>query len=251
MAKVLIVSDIHLEFHKHWSPLQYNIDADYIIFAGDVCTKPSRAATFFSGVRERTNATMLYVLGNHEYYGNDFFNAADKYRDKTAHIKDFHLLNNEVFRKDNFVFIGSTMWTDLNHGLDTVVAIYTLNDFNHIKIGKEKIMPYDMIEAHNKSVAFIDSSLGEVKDGEKSIVVTHHAPSPKSIALRFMNSKGNSCFAANAEWLFIKHRIDCWCHGHVHDLFDYQLGDSNIFCQPLGYPFEGHLSMEPKIFKEI
>ena len=60
---IQIISDTHLEVsHKE---ITINPLCDLVILAGDIGDKDS-ALTFIKGI----NKPVIYVLGNHEYWGN-------------------------------------------------------------------------------------------------------------------------------------------------------------------------------------
>ena len=63
-----ILSDIHLEFEPEKLP-EINLLADVIVVAGDLSISESDSENFFKYIRSKSSAPILYVLGNHEYYG--------------------------------------------------------------------------------------------------------------------------------------------------------------------------------------
>ena len=71
------------------------------------------------------------------------------------------------------------------------------------------------------------------------MVITHHAPSPKSIHPRFADSLLNACFVSDAERLIDGSRARLWIHGHTHDSFDYCLNGTRVVCNPRGYARNG------------
>jgi Icc-related predicted phosphoesterase len=70
-------------------------------------------------------------------------------------------------------------------------------------------------------------------------LITHHAPSPKSIHPRFADSLLNACFVSDAEHLIDRSRACLWIHGHTHDSFDYFLNGTRVVCNPRGYARNG------------
>ena len=67
------------------------------------------------------------------------------------------------------------------------------------------------------------------------MVITHHAPSRKSIHPRFADSLMNACFVSDAERLIDGSRAHLWIHGHTHDSFDYFVNGTRVLCNPRGY----------------
>lgn len=72
--KIQVVSDLHLEFHNPIPPLVEGVDV--AVCAGDV--GPVETGAVFYLAREWAEAKqMLYVPGNHEYYGTDIDTARE------------------------------------------------------------------------------------------------------------------------------------------------------------------------------
>ena len=68
--KLNILSDLHLGFGAFDRPVN---DADVVILAGDI-SRPREAAAWAMRFRK----PVLYVLGNHEFYGSSIDGAADE-----------------------------------------------------------------------------------------------------------------------------------------------------------------------------
>ena len=68
-----------------------------------------------------------------------------------------------------------------------------------------------------------------------TVVITHHAPSARSIHPRFHGSMLNASFVSNADHLAGGDRVQLWVHGHTHDSFDYHLNGTRVVCNPRGY----------------
>jgi len=74
---------------------------------------------------------------------------------------------------------------------------------------------------------------------EPTVVITHHAPSPRSIHPRFAGTLLNACFVSDAESLLGADRALLWIHGHTHDSFDYEVKGTRVVCNPRGYSRSG------------
>lgn len=244
--KVLVLSDLHLEFYAS-DPFPEGIPkTDVVVFAGDIETKPKQLGEFFQRFRDRTEAKLIYVLGNHEYYFNYFPRDIKKYREVTKQIKDFYLLEKQTVTINNFTFAGTTLWTNYNNGMDDLIAIQGMEDHNCIKINKlEKAMPYIFRDSHLKSIRFLNQKLKKYKNN--LIVVTHHAPSFNSVNKKFVGSLLNSSFCSELSSLILTYEPCLWIHGHMHDRCDYFIGETRIVCNPYGYPREQKL----KTFKHL
>jgi hypothetical protein len=69
------------------------------------------------------------------------------------------------------------------------------------------------------------------------VVVTHTAPSLRSIAERYQDDLLSAAFASDLERFAA--RANLWVHGHTHIGCDYVLGDCRVVNNPRGYVDEG------------
>jgi Icc-related predicted phosphoesterase len=71
----------------------------------------------------------------------------------------------------------------------------------------------------------------------KFVVVTHHAPSPLSIAEFYKNDRlMNGAFHSDlTDFILDRPQIALWCHGHMHNNSNYWVGESRVVCNPRGY----------------
>lgn len=74
--------------------------------------------------------------------------------------------------------------------------------------------------------------------GQKDVVLTHHAPSPRSIPPKFQGDPLNCAFASDLDALVMESKALLWVHGHIHSQSDYQIGSTRVVANPRGYPRE-------------
>ena len=98
--------------------------------------------------------------------------------------------------------------------------------------------PSDSAALFKIHARWLESKLAEPYPGP-TVVITHHAPSRKSIHPRFADSLLNACFVSDAERLIDGSRARVWTHGHTHDSFDYFLNGTRVVCNPRGYVKDG------------
>jgi len=82
-------------------------------------------------------------------------------------------------------------------------------------------------------------------------VVTHHAPSPKSIPKRHSGSSIGAAYASDLEPIIEENSATMWIHGHIHDQQDYVVGDTRIIANPRGYPAEPNNEFAENFIVEI
>jgi Icc-related predicted phosphoesterase len=73
----------------------------------------------------------------------------------------------------------------------------------------------------------------------KNIVVTHMAPSIKSIHPKYVNSPDNPVFNSHMDDWVKKRNIELWIHGHTHQSCDYMIDNTRVVCNPRGHPKDG------------
>ena len=66
-------------------------------------------------------------------------------------------------------------------------------------------------------------------------MVTHHAPSIRSIADRYKLDPVSAAFASNMDDFILEYQPRLWIHGHTHESFDYKIGKTRVVCNPRGY----------------
>lgn len=248
--KIQLISDCHLEFgHNIHIP---NAGADVLVLAGDICMAKSLKNTtrdkdnlayytFFDAVCDKFK-NVIYIKGNHEHYKSTFGKTTDILRSALSQYKNLHFLDNQSVDIDGVKFIGSTLWANANtdDALTAVKLQFAMNDFRLIKVCDEKgnyrkFSPYDVRREHNVSKLFLEDALNT---DQPCVVVTHHAPSLKSIADVYKDDTDmNTLYASDLEYL-MNSNVKLWCHGHTHTPFDYKIGDTRVVCNPHGYPGE-------------
>ncbi len=230
--KILVLSDLHNEFTV-FEPAR--TDADVIVLAGDIDNGDGGIVW----AREAwPDHKIIYVIGNHEYYGGDFAETLAVLR-RSAEEQNVHLLEDNEIIIDGVRFLGATLWTDFeffgaeNREAAMSVGQSRLNDFRLIQYGQAgTFSPNDAIELHKKSLVWLTAKLNEPFAGP-TVVVTHHLPSVKSVPERFMDTPLSACFVSNLDYLFGK--MEVWIHGHTHDNFDYVVNGTRVVCNPRGY----------------
>jgi predicted phosphodiesterase len=231
--RIRILSDLHLEF----APLELGpVECDLVILAGDIHAKQYGV----EWAKNTFSCPVVYVPGNHEYYGSRLGHTVRKLKEKTAGTR-VHVLDNDVFQLGDLRVLGTTLWTDYrltgNQPLAEWDAMQALADFKHIRNRHhKKIHPFDILEEHQKAKNFLYDQL-EVPFAGKTVVVSHHAPSVLSIHERYLGrtTHESAAFASNLDAMMGGDRVSLWVHGHTHDSFDYDLYGTRIVCNPRGY----------------
>lgn len=238
--KIQLYSDIHNEFRK--TPFfPHNLGSDVLVLAGDINAniKTLEYASKLAGNFKH----IIVVFGNHEFYGCNYdtvINIVEKYQlPDNVHLLHF---NNEVVI-DNVSFIGATLWTDCNYNDPSAKIIIknSMADYSVIFRDGKCITPDFTIELHKQQLAKLIGLLNNNKAINKpTVVITHHAPSFRSIHPRYQKSNINGGWCSDLNKLFYDYSdiLKLWLHGHCHDRHDYTIENTRIICNPVGYPNE-------------
>jgi predicted phosphodiesterase len=236
--KLNILSDLHLSQGGLATP---DTDSDLVILAGDIA-RPEQAIDWAVSLGK----PVLYVPGNHEFYGGSIPGNLARLR-QLSDGTDVHVLDRDEMRIGNARFLGVTLWTDLllygsGEGHDAAVAAASrfMRDFQRIHVDEAAtalFTPSHCSAFFARDAAWLASKLAESHEGP-TVVITHHAPSPRSIHSRFVGSPLNACFVSDAEYL-LDGRAQLWIHGHTHDSFDYAVNGTRVVCNPRGYARDG------------
>ena len=249
--KLHILSDLHLEFSTFDPPLT---DANVIILAGDI----DKVANGVHWARRTfPDKEVVYVVGNHEYYGTQRAETLSMLH-IAARATGVHLLDESEVVIGGIRFLGSTLWTDFCLFGEVMkkramcAGQQGLNDFRVIHEGRlGHFSPQHSIDLHTKSLDWLKIKLDEPFDG-KTVVITHHLPSMQSVVDRFKSDPLSACFASELNYLFGK--MDIWIHGHTHDNQDYEVNGTRVICNPRGYVTSyrtENLSFNPGLVIEV
>lgn len=232
--KTLIMSDLHLEFSNY---VPKKLEVDLVVLAGDI----HKGHSGIIWAREIwPNKQIVYVAGNHEFYGRDREKTLENLR-KTASILDVNFLDNDEAIIGDMRILGTTLWTDFcifgNEDQFKYMerARYKINDFNVIRNNNKTFTPEDALSLHKISIDWLEMKLSDETYAGKTVVVTHHAPSKKSVPKQYTYDKLTPCFSSSLER--IVEQADYWIHGHMHESFDYQIKKCRVVCNPRGYNF--------------
>ena len=233
--KILLLSDLHFEFREHFFPERL-ADADVLVLAGDIVGM--RHPVKLQMLLELWDKPVLYVAGNHEYY----------YTDKKTCEKPFALwlrencpqliwLRDEAVTLDGVHFFGGTMWTDLRNGDHEVIdhVRTRMNDFVLIQNGEHSsFSPEESISLYKQFRTKLENWLQETQ-GEKRVVISHHAPVAKPQSRHSHSLLSYAFHATNMESMIMQYQPDLWLYGHTHESAAFQIGNTKLYSNQSGY----------------
>jgi predicted phosphodiesterase len=225
--RIQIFSDLHTDIGARTLP-DMGTDADVVIDAGDHRTGVLGLIELAEWFPKKE---LIYVAGNHEFYGKRIMSKHyQKMREKAGEL-GIHFLQNNTVILDGISFTGATLWTSYNQDdpLAKMIAKDSMNDYRQIFMDICKpMLPYYLKEEHDRSVEYIASQKSDV-------VITHHAPSFKSIHPKYGTNLLNHAYASDLSELILNTKPKLWVHGHTHCSHDYMIGDTRVLANPKGY----------------
>jgi hypothetical protein len=258
--KITECSDLHLELSDLTLP-----GGDVLILAGDIFEaknlkrdmynpkmvlleherkdlRPDRFYRFIEEECSKKYREVILISGNHEHYG---FRLQKTWSHINSQLPDnVHLLENQTYTIDDVVFVGATLWTDMNKDDDLTLwhMKSMMNDykqitmFNEVKNVYHRLTPEKTVEEFYKSRDYIKHVV-ENDPAKTYIVVTHHAPSKASIKPQYANNHlMNGAYSSDLSNFILDHpQIKVWHHGHTHSNFSYMVGNTWVSCNPRGY----------------
>ena len=251
--KLLILSDLHLEFEPFEPPPVGELDV--VILAGDIHSPGLRAAEWAEA--RFASTPVIYVPGNHEYYDSRMDLAQSEAR-TAATGGQVHLLDGGEIVIEGVRFLGCTLWTDFELAVETPGglrrdaalamrrATNLLNDYSLIRTADElaepdtwrsrqgrKLRAEDTLRIHQGQRTWLSEKLAEPFAGP-TVVVTHHPPHRGSLAKRYAEDWVSGAFVNELPETFFDVPV-LWVHGHTHQSFDYRVRSCRIVCNPRGY----------------
>jgi predicted phosphodiesterase len=251
--KIQILSDLHNEFNRdgkvslqhRWSGSIPDTDAELVILAGDI-DNGIKGAEWAVSESERLAKPVIYVPGNHEYYGHEYFSSVAAISE-VCQGSAVHCLNPGVYIQPGLRIIGATLWTDyLAYSAmpkDLVMFYVERSLVDHRLISfvekdqQRRFLPADALALHEQELAFITQQLSHSFTG-KTIVVTHHGPHPVCQHPGFAVSEMSSAFHSDLGAVLERYDIDLWIFGHTHANLDTMVFDTRILSNQAGYPGE-------------
>lgn len=250
-VRMRIWSDLHLEMRRNSAallPLPPVTDADVAILAGDIANGADgvrwAAATF-------PHTPVVYVLGNHEFYGGDIDATLDACRRASAGTAVRVLERDAWDIVPGVRILGATLWTDLDlwgeFGSRTSASeAMRMNDFHLITHAGRRFTPEAAIDLHDATRTWLHAELARATiDEVRTIVVTHHAPHVMCLGPIFVSTRDglSPCFASDLSELMVGPMPPfAWVSGHTHANYVGQVGETRLVSNQAGYTFRHECS---------
>jgi predicted phosphodiesterase len=232
--RIRVLSDLHLEFHaddgREFCRAQADDGYDVMVLAGDINIQrnlPDMIHYFRDAAGPRP---IVYVPGNHEYYGSTPSATAETLRKIGLNDPLLHILQEEAVTIAGRRFLGTTLWFPHSGGFEA--GDEYLNDFTVIRGFRAWI--------RNKGSMCSQFLYDNVAKGD--VVVTHHMPHQRSVHPRYKGDPFNRFFLHDVARVVEDREATLWIHGHTHDSMDYVAKGTRVVCNPMGYRGHGENS---------
>lgn len=270
MKYIRFVSDIHLDFdvrlwHKSnasrhgaacdmdllWYPEQMEGDDETtFIIPGDLWIErrfisrkhPTTGRSWIEMLSDQFKY-VVFVLGNHDYWGQNFSMEAGKVKmamndDKLTNV---YFLEKSAVVLDNVKFLGGTLWTDFGKQDPVVMmnATNRMNDYNYIRngAGYRNLYPIDVLNRHLDTRNYISWNAAKDNPEQRVMIVTHMAPTFASCDPALGSMDYAPYYASDLSDMILDdcQDVEWWIHGHIHSPADYMVGNTRVMCNPRGY----------------
>lgn len=248
------MSDLHLESETFAPSFR---GGDVLILAGDLCharcLDPARPDRYSQAQRERVERFLegarlafpriLFVPGNHEHYDGVFEDTVPLLR---QHLDGVTVLDDEVVEIDGVRFFGATLWTDFQARSEAAMNGVRRRMGEYFFVKKRargdasdakpaRFRPEDALAAHDASWRLLLETV-EAGGGQKTIVITHHAPSRLGANPVFMGNGLDGAYYSDLDReLALMEQVPVWVHGHTHVAKSYRVGATRVVTNARGF----------------
>ncbi|NEU97986.1 metallophosphoesterase [Bradyrhizobium sp. UFLA 03-164] len=258
--RLWILSDLHVELTRGWDLPSGDArpNFDVLVVAGDLVPRMERGVRWL--LERVPDKPVVYVPGNHEFYGTDIDRTVEKAMEAAEGTKVF-VLQDRWIKLGGVIFAGATLWTDFalfgdEHRAMTVAADQ-MNDYRKIRVGRyvERFRPPHALLRHRKSRTFLEGELRKPRGTGRLVVITHHAPMPSwgnLVAPPYTGAEltDDDVLAAayrsdltSLMWpalimdgqSYRRRPADLWIYGHTHETEDLTIGHTRIVSNAKGY----------------
>jgi predicted phosphodiesterase len=255
--RLQLLSDLHLETEPY-DP-EPAPGAELLVLAGDIDSRWDGLARFRGWPRP-----VVFVAGNHEFDGRDLSEAAPALRERCAALAITMLERESIVVADSagvrVRIVGTTRWSDFDlfGALGRAKAMRAGAYFMDVMQARQDGRPFDVDAVRAEALAcraWLETELKRRRDGwDRTVVVTHFAPSMKSADPRYGARSGTASFC-NADDDLLPF-ADLWLHGHVHCVHDYLVersgGPTRVVCNSRGHERRGETEAHrPRLVLEV
>lgn len=237
--RIRIYSDLHLEFDRFDAAFMQRGTEELVVLAGDIDVG---IAGVHWAAKTFDHVPVAYVLGNHEYYHHEWDTLVDQCRE-AARGTNVHVLERDALDIGGIRVLGCTLWTDFalfgaEHRLRAEEwAERAVHDFKVIRhIDGSRLAAETTVNAFTESAQWLEQQINA--SDRPLLVVTHHAPTERTIDPSFVGRLSSAAFHSDLDRL-LRPPVRMWVHGHTHYNTHALVKRVNVVTNQWGYPAEG------------
>ena len=256
--RLQLLSDLHLETEAYVpEPAD---GAELLVLAGDIDSRWDALERF-----RGWPVPVVFVAGNHEFDGRDIVVAQSALRARCVDLGITMLERERLVVADadgrRVRIVGTIRWSDFDAfgPLGRAKAMRAGAYFMELMQASRDGLPFDVDAMRDEALAcrgWLEEELQRPSDGwDRTVVVTHFAPSVKSADPRYGARSGTASFC-NADDDLLPF-ADLWLHGHLHCVHDYRVarpggGATRVVCNSRGHERRGEAEAHaPRLVVEV
>jgi len=133
-------------------------DADVLVLAGDIANGTDGLKLFADWRRKKGRKVgrtlpILFIVGNHEYYGHALAPMQEQMRQATT-CHDIHFLENNCVVIGDVRFLGTTLWTDYR-------LFPTITQLQAMETARQKLNDHQPVDSHWERTIFNSGCTGD------------------------------------------------------------------------------------------
>lgn len=239
--KIGFITDSHNEFYSGKLPdnLPEEQDIELLLCTGDLDNISTRAALYL--LDRYPNIPILYIPGNHEYYGKwTFDEKEDLFRELDSKYDNFYFFGLESpgrFIHNEFVFICGTNWANVPKDSIANQIIYDVKaipNFDYGKVSKDNETIVSIVEE--------TFNIFKPRENYKFVLATHFAPHYDLCNNKWKREAKTDTltreyFSSNIPMELLR-ELDYCFFGHTHDNLNKTIGKCRFRNGGRGYPLE-------------
>ncbi|HEY2561766.1 MAG TPA: metallophosphoesterase [Caldimonas sp.] len=256
--RLQLLSDLHFETETYLP--EPAAGAELLVLAGDIDSRWEGLERF-----ARWPVPVVFVAGNHEFDDRDLADAGPALRARCTSLGITMLERERLLVVDGqgrrVRIVGTIRWSDFDlfGALGRAKAMRAGTYFMDLMRATQAGLPFDAEAMRAEALAcraWLAAELQQPSDGwDRTVVVTHFAPSLRSADPRYGARSGTASFC-NADDDLLPF-ADLWLHGHLHCVHDYRVahaggGSTRVVCNSRGYERRGEAEAhQPGLVLEV
>lgn len=216
---------------KNGSNTDEVIDEHYRVLAacGDICSIDQM--TVYLDKVSALYDYVLFVPGNHEYYGQEMNSINTALDDINKQYDNVHIFipgNERLLLRDDLMIHGTTLWADVYKGCRVN------SKRTPISIDNRLLDYIDMNSLYDYAVEQLDNTIAISADRSlDTIVLTHHAP---TLSVRNIYYSNDHCGYVSDLTYLLADPLIAWVYGHTHSNITTTVNDVLITSSQWGSP---------------